>query len=92
MPTCTVERNFPGEFARERASLAPLAPSSAIFFRRAFRDVTTAISAIAKRPFAKSSRKINAISSVRDDIFGKRPSYPTIHIGANTNIFGKWIQ
>jgi hypothetical protein len=48
--------------------------------------VTTAISAIAKRPFAKSSRKINVISSVKDDIFGKRAAYPTIDMGANTNI------
>jgi hypothetical protein len=47
---------------------------------------------MAKRPFAKSSRKINAISSVRDDIFVKRPIYPTKHMGANTNIFGNWKQ
>ena len=32
------------------------------------------------------------ISSVKDDIFGKCAAYPTIDRGANTNIFGKWIQ
>jgi hypothetical protein len=58
-------------------------------FRRAFRDVTTAISAMANRPFAKSNRKINVISSVRDDIFGKRETYLTILARANRNIFRK---
>jgi hypothetical protein len=44
---------------------------------------------MAKRPFAKSSRKINVISSVRDDMFGKRKSYPRVSMGANRNIFRK---
>jgi hypothetical protein len=56
------------------------------------REVTTAISAMAKTPFAKRSKKIKVISSTKDDIFLKLPTYPTTQMGANRNIFMMWSK
>jgi hypothetical protein len=48
-----------GIFVSPPASLCEIFTASyAMPFRRAFRDVTTAISAMAKRPFAKSNREL----------------------------------
>ena len=62
MPICTVERKRLGASASSSATFARPLPWSARRRNRAFFEDTTAISAIAKTPFAISNRKMMAIS------------------------------
>ncbi len=77
MPTWTVERNRLGEFARSSARAEARSPSLALWCRRAFLALTTAISAPARRPLAMMSRTRTVSSSsttVRSIMWGSGPS------------------
>ena len=87
IPICTVERKSFGRSASSRATVAPRSPSSLRVRRRALRDEMTAISAIAKTPFATMSRKIRTISRViRVDIGLLDAAEPAVDAGHDRRV------
>jgi hypothetical protein len=64
IPICTVASRREGSLFSSRAASAPALPCAAIGCRRAGRDDTTAISAIAKKPFSRISSRMNATCRV----------------------------
>ena len=72
MPICTVDRNSAGSSAYRRAAAAAFLPSSAACLRRALRDETMAISAMAKKPFTRISAMTTKHSTIAADADGSK--------------------
>ena len=59
MPTCTVDKNWLGLSSSVNEARAPLLPSSAMLFRRAFRLAASASSDMANTPFSSVKKTTN---------------------------------
>src|SRR5215470_9389072 len=70
-PICTVEKKRLGCSARRNAAAAPLLPSSAICFSRAFRAETMAISPRANRPWTRISNSTIRSSMAIDECYAR---------------------
>jgi hypothetical protein len=64
IPTCTLDRNLVGSDASVKARRAPERPLSASCTRRARRELTMAISDIAKAPLSRMRASSNRMSVI----------------------------